>query len=195
MNRQVFFNTIRLSLFRGHLSPDQVRGIESKLDAFDASGITDHRWWAYMLATSYHETDRKMQPVEEYGRGKGKRYGRKIMYSGRPYELPDEIYYGRGDVQLTWYENYKRMGELLGIPLLEQPELALDPKISARIMIEGMTRGHSGRGDFTGVSLENYFNSTKDDPVNARKIINRLDRASLIAGYHRDFLQAIRMST
>ena len=74
MNRQIFFNTIRLSLFRGHLSPDQVRGIESKLDAFDASGITDHRWWAYMLATSYHETGRKMQPVEEYGRGKGKRY-------------------------------------------------------------------------------------------------------------------------
>ncbi len=194
MNRQIFFNEIRRTIF-GSLTKSQVDGINFKLDAFDKAGIKDNRWRAYMLATSYHETARTMQPIEEYGKGRGKPYGQKLRHDRKPYAFPDKLYYGRGDVQLTWYENYEKMGKLLGIPLLEQPELALNPEISAKIMIEGMTKGKSGRGDFTGASLENYFNSTKDDPVNARKIINGLDRASLIAGYHRDFLQAIKMST
>lgn len=114
------------------------------------------------------------------------------MYSGYPYELPDKLYYGRGDVQLTWYENYKKMGELLGLPLLEQPELALRPDISAKIMIEGMTKGASNRGDYTGLSLEDYFNANRDDPVGARRIINGLDKASQIAKYHDKFLTAIK---
>ena len=139
-----------------------------------------------MLATTYHETAKTMQPIEEYGRGRGKRYGRKIMYSSRPYEWPDKLYYGRGYVQLTWYENYKKMGEILNIPLLEQPELALQPDISAKIMIEGMTRGY-----FTGKALRDYFNERKDDPVNARRIINVLDQANKIAGYYNDFLNAM----
>lgn len=195
MNRQVFFNEIRTSLFNGRLSQSQVDGINFKLDAFDEYRICDVRWRAYMLATSYHETAMTMQPIEEYGKGRGRVYGKKIKHDGQTYIFPDKIYYGRGDVQLTWYENYKRMGELLGIPLLEQPELALNPEISARIMVEGMTKGKSNRGDFTGVSLENYFNSSTNDPVRARKIINGLDKASLIASYHEKFLRAIINAT
>lgn len=192
MNRQVFFNEIRSSLFGGRLTQSQVDGINFKLDAWDQSGLNDPRWLAYMLATVYHETDKKMIPIEEYGKGRGRPYGQKIKHDRKRYIHPDKIYYGRGDVQLTWYENYESMGKLLGIPLLEQPELVLVPEISAKIMIEGMTKGKSNRGDFTGVSLENYFNATKDDPVNARKIINGLDKAHLIATYHYKFLSAIK---
>jgi hypothetical protein len=195
MNRQAFLFEIDKSLFGGQLNSTQIAGINFKLDAFIQVRITDIRWIAYMLATSYHETDKKMQPIEEYGRGRWKRYGSKIMYSGRPYEYPDKLYYGRGDVQLTWYENYELMGRLLGIPLLEQPELALRPDISAKIMIEGMTKGKSNRGDFTGVSLETYFNSYKDDPVHARRIINGLDQANKIAGYHYKFLESIKKAS
>lgn len=191
MNSTAFFNSIKASLFNGRLTQKQVEGINFKLEAFNQSGIRDNRWKAYMLATSYHETAKTMQPIEEYGKGKGRPYGQKIMYSGKPYKFPDKIYYGRGDVQLTWYENYKLMGKLLNIPLLEQPELALNPEISARIMIEGMTRGRSNRGDFTGVSLETFFNSTKSDPINARRIINGLDQANKISGYYYKFLEAI----
>lgn len=108
---------------------------------------------------------------------------------------PDKIYYGRGDVQLTWYENYLNMGRILNLPLLEQPELALQPDISARLMIEGMTKGASNRGDFTGVSLENYFNSYKDDPIRARRIVNGLDQANRIADYHYKFLNAIKKAS
>jgi len=100
---------------------------------------------------------------------------KKIKHNRKTYTLPDKIYYGRGDVQLTWYENYELMGKLLNIPLLEQPELALRPDISAKIMIEGMTKGKANKGDFTGVSLETYFNSCTDDPVRAIRIINGLD--------------------
>ncbi len=192
MNKQAFYNSIRASLFNGRLTPKQVEGINFKLDAFDRLKITDDRWRAYMLATAYHETAKTMQPIEECGKGKGRPYGKKIRYNGKPYTCPDKVYYGRGDVQLTWYENYALMGKLLDLPLLEQPELALNPEISARIMIEGMTKGRSNRGDFTGVSLETYFNSTKSDPINARRIINGLDRAELIAGYYYKFLEALQ---
>lgn len=194
MDRDRFFDEIRVSLFHGRLSPSQADGINAKLNAFDKFSISDDRWKAYMLATSYHETAKTMQPVEEYGkgRGKGKPYGKKIKYSGESYTWPDKIYYGRGDVQLTWYENYEKMGKLLGIHLLENPDLALDPSISAHIMIEGMTTSISLEGDFTGLSLENFFNSYTDDPINARRIINGLDKAKLIAGYHLKFLDAIK---
>jgi putative chitinase len=192
MNRQTFISLITPALFSGRITQSQVDGLNFKLTAWERSGLADIRWLAYMLATSYHETARTMQPIEEYGKGRGKPYGQKLRHDRKPYTFPDKLYYGRGDVQLTWYENYEFMGKLLGIPLLEQPELALKPDVSAKIMIEGMTRGKSNRGDFTGVSLENYFNEVRDDPVHARRIINGLDKANLIAGYHDKFLTAIK---
>lgn len=193
-NNQIFFNEIAKTLFNRQLTSSQKAGIRQKLKVFDKYDITDNRWRAYMLATSYHETGRTMQPVEEIGKGAGKPYGKKIKYDGTRYSMPDRIYYGRGDVQLTWYENYEMMGRLLNMPLLNQPELALKPEISARIMIEGMTRGISNRGDFTGVSLENFFNNRRDDPFNARRIVNGLDQADKIAGYYFKFLEAIEMA-
>lgn len=191
LNRKHFFDTIRDSLFHGSFTQLQVEGLDAILDRWEASGLTDLRWLAYMLATCYHETARTMQPIEEYGKGAGYKYGKKIKRSGIPYTLPDKIYYGRGYVQLTWYENYETMGRLLGIDLLNNPELALHPNIAAQIMFEGMTKGNSHFGDFTGKSLENYFNETKDDWVNARKIINGTDKAELIADYGKKFFTAL----
>ena len=194
MKTQKLFNEINQTLFKGTLTNKQKEGINYKLKAFDKHDITDDRWRAYMLATSFHETARTMQPIEERGKGAGKPYGQRRKYSGAIYAEPDKLFFGRGDVQLTWYDNYKMMGRLLDLPLLDEPELALNPLVSARIMIEGMTRGRSNRGDFTGVSLENYFNANKEDPFNARRIINGLDCARLIEGYYRKFLSALRMS-
>ncbi|WP_352421123.1 hypothetical protein [Proteiniphilum sp.] len=194
MDNDLLYREIGQSLFNGRLSSGQQAGIEVKIEAFDRHGIADERWRAYMLATSYHETACTMQPVEEIGKGKGKPYGEKRKHDGTAYSYPDKLYFGRGDVQLTWYENYKKMGRLLGIPLLACPELSLDPDISASIMIEGMTQGVSTRGDFTGVSLENYFNHRKEDPVNARRVVNGLDQAHRIAEYYRRFLAALRMA-
>jgi hypothetical protein len=192
MNQQLFLQEINKALFRCRMISRQRQGILYKLAAFDKFEVTDNRWMSYMLATSYHETGKTMQPIEEWGKGYGKPYGRKIKNSGLPYTWPDQIYYGRGDVQLTWFENYESMGNLMNLPLLEQPDLALESEISAQILVEGMILGRSNRGDFTGRSLEDYFNHHRDDPFGARRIVNGLDNAHTIAGYHYKFLEAIR---
>ena len=194
MNTQLFFKEVNKSLFNNRLNSSQWEGIKVKLNAFKEYRVTDIRWCVYMFVTSYHETAHTMRPVEEFGKGRGKPYGKKLKYSRRPYSWPDKIYYGRGDVQLTWYENYEKMGVYLDIPLLAQPELALNPDISARIMVEGMTNGVSMRGDFTGVSLETYFNSYNDDPIRARRVVNGLDEANRIADVHYKFLNAMEVA-
>lgn len=191
MNKTDFYNSIRQSLFSGSISFKQFDGIETLLTAFKGSCITDMRWQAYMLATVYHETAKTMQPVREYGKGRGYDYGQKLKMSRKVYSAPDHIYYGRGFVQLTWFENYDNMGRILGLPLLENPDLLLSPAISAKVLIEGMTKGKSSFGDFTGKSLEDYFNDTLTDPFNARRIVNGVDKAELIKGYYDKFYTAI----
>lgn len=191
INRQSFFDSIRLSLFAGKLSKSQVHGIENILNKWECTGYKDIRWLAYMLATTFHETGQTMQPIKEWGLGKGRDYGRKLKMSRVPYTKPDKIYYGRGNVQLTWYENYELMGRLLIIDLLNHPELALDEKIAVDIMFEGMTKGSSSFGDFTGRCLEQYFNKTTDNPIGARAIINGKDRAVYIAAIYEKFKTAL----
>ena len=193
MNRNLFFEQLRSAIF-GRLNQRHVNGINAILDAWEAGGYTDLRWLAYMMATAYHETGGAMYPVAEWGRGRGKSYGLKRMYNGNPYTKPDRLYYGRGYVQLTWYENYSNMGRVLGLPLLEQPDMALLPGVAASIMMEGMTKGRSLRGDFTGLSLEHYFNLSKEDWLGARKIINGTDRAAAIAAYAKTFYKILLIS-
>lgn len=182
MNRTVFFDRVRAKPFGGSLTQKQVEGLTAKLDAAAKYGVTDVRHLAYCLATSFHETARTMQPVAEYGRGKGREYGKPGRNGG-------QIAYGRGDVQLTWDDNYERADRELGLngALLKNFDLALKPDIAAAIMFRGMAEGW-----FTGKKLGDYFSGTKDDPVGARRIINGTDKASTIAGYHRDFLAALK---
>lgn len=195
MHKEVLMQEVGRLLYGGKATKFHWLGIWCKLMAFEKVGVTDDRIKAYILATSYHETGGELVPMYERGQGRGKPYGEKVRYDGRPYENPDQIYYGRGDVQLTWYENYERMGEILGIPLLENPELAMDTRTSALILVEGMTRGFSGRGDFTGLALEDFFNDRVNDPINARRVVNGRDQACRIAGYYEKFLAAIKAAT
>jgi hypothetical protein len=140
--------------------------------------MTDLRWLAYMLATTYHETAKKMWPVVEYGS--------ESYLEGKPY-YP---YIGRGFVQLTWEDNYDKASKILSLvderDLVENPTMALDSLVAARIMFRGMAEGW-----FTGAKLGQYFNEVEDDPVNARRIINGNDDDTLIAGYYDEFLGAL----
>lgn len=202
LNRKVFFNHIRKSLFRGRISQSQVDGMNDLLDAWEQYGTDDPRHLAYAAATSYHETGSRMQPVREgfaktdsEARRRVARLAEKrgqrsaVVKYARPAGEYGHVYYGRGDVQLTWIDNYRRMERITGLPLVKNPDLAL--KHSKRILIEGMTKGASNRGDFTRYSVETFFNDRTDDPVGARKVVNGTDRATLIAGYHAAFLEAI----
>lgn len=189
INRKFFFDTVRTRLF-GKLNQSQVDGLTEILDEWEQGflkvgvnrlywQLMDDRFLAYMLATAYHETDKKMQPIEEYGKGKGHEYGQVNTITGKKY-------YGRGLVQLTWDYNYKKLGEVLKIDLYNNPELALQTDISIKIMFVGMTKGY-----FTGKRLGDYFNPSKEDWVNARKIINGLDKAKLISDYALRFYSAL----
>lgn len=178
INRDTFFGRARVAPFGGTLTQGQVDGCNFILDAWEARpDLKDPRWLAYMLATAKWETAHTLQPIEEYGKGAGRSYG--VTVNGH-------VYYGRGYVQLTFAVNYAKMAALTGCDLVNHPELALEPRIAALIMFEGMRSGL-----FTGVGLPSYFSATHDDPVNARRIINGTDHADDIAEIHRGFLKAL----
>ena len=105
-----FYKGLREQGFVGKLSQNQVNSIDYILNYWDQKGYKDLRWLAYMFATIHHETAATYLPIEEYGKGKGRPYGKKLKRSGVAYINPNKIYYGRGYVQLTWFENYELMG-------------------------------------------------------------------------------------
>jgi len=172
INRKLTFDNIRKEF--GALSQKQVEGFEAFFDEYEKRQLTDIRYIAYMLATSWHETAKTMQPIEEYGKGKGK------AYEGK--------YYGRGYVQLTWNYNYKKATEknTKNWNFLVNPELALQVEPAIWICFQGMLDGW-----FTTKKLSDYFNNTKNDFIGARKIINGTDKAELIGNYHLKFLKSI----
>ncbi len=174
-------------------APNQSKtdGINALLAAAEGDmQITDIRWLAYMLATAKHECADTWKAIEEYGKGKGHKYGNPVTVTdpsdGKTYT---NVYYGRGYVQLTWDYNYKSMGNALGNRLLFEPQLALDPTVAYKIMSYGMRKGA-----FTGKKLADYINADKCDYVNARRIINGTDQADRIAGYATKLEQVLRAS-
>ncbi len=158
------------SLFGETLSAEQRDGFLRVIRFIQAdSELTDLRWAAYMLATVRHETSFTWQPVREFGLGRGHRYG-------VPDPVLGETYYGRGYVQLTWKENYKRAGRYLGRDLVRNPDKTLHPETAYRILSRGMREGW-----FTGRSLAHYLSESNTDYVNARRIVNGTDQAEKIA--------------
>lgn len=159
----------------GALTQSQVDGFNRLLGAMGQAGWPVS-WVAYGLATAWWETNKQMHPVEEgyyLGPERAKRHQRTLRY------YP---WYGRGDVQLTWEKNYRDADAALGLGgrLVANPDLALDPEISARILVWGMSRGK-----FTGKGLGDYLpNGARGDPASfgqARRIINGQDKAAEIA--------------
>lgn len=185
MNRTVFFARIRRALYRDGLPQQAVDGFNTLLDAAPDKWPAD--WLAYALATAYHETAHTMQPIREKG---GPRYftryeGRKDLGNTKP---GDGVkYHGRGYVQITGRRNYQDWSARLGVDLIGNPDLAMQPEHASRILWEGMERG-----TFTGKSLRTYTKAETLDFISARRIINGTDKASLIAGYADTILDAIR---
>jgi putative chitinase len=187
INRIAFQNRLKTYNLYTKVNDSQMRGINYIIDYWESNKLyVDKRWLAYILATAYHETGRVMETVEELGKGLRRPYGEKIKQSKRRYTVPDKLYYGRGLVQITWYENYQKFSNIIGIDLLNNPEEAMRMSTAIHIMFTGMTDGL-----FTGVNLSRYFNDIREDYVNARKIINGTDCAEKIAVYARSFYQCL----
>lgn len=183
----------------GSLSQEAVDNINLIVETCEKYGLS-YPQTAYVLATVAWETARTFKPIEEYGKGKGRKYGtwytntEGVKYGiagsgGNTYLYSDypHLYYGMGFVQLTWFDNYKFAGEQLGIDLINNPDLALQPKYAAEILVKG-----SANGWFTSKKLSDYINDKKKDYINARRVINFLDKAQLIASYAVVFEKALR---
>lgn len=178
-DHEKFFNGYRNAF--GSLTQSKVDGIETLLTALESDpDVDDERWAAYMFATVKHECADTWEPIEEYGKGAGHKYGQPVQVTGSDGQTYTCKYYGRGYVQLTWDYNYKKMSAALGMgdDLVIHPEQVLQADIAYRIMSYGMRNG-----SFTGKKLGDYIHDSVCDYKNARRIINALDKADLIKGY------------
>jgi putative chitinase len=190
-----FFASVRNGKALGpKLSPDEVSGCEAICAACVGLPLA---WTAYALATAVVETAGTMQPIKEYG---GNAYfTRRYDITG---ERPDKArelgnlapgdgarFCGRGYVQMTGKTNYAKAGDKLGLPLVADPDLALQPDTAAKIMRQGMVDGW-----FTGKSFATYLpaEASVEQFKNARRIINGQDRALEIAGFAMEFQSALR---
>lgn len=144
----------------------------------------DIRHVAYLLGTVALETAYTFRPIVERGGPKyfqkydagtklGKRLGNDLVGDGFKYR-------GRGYCQCTGKNNYEVFTKELSVDLVCDPDKALQPEISYKITSIGMRRGL-----FTGKALHHYIDGEKCDYLNARRIINSMDRAEDIATYAR----------
>jgi putative chitinase len=168
MTRTAFYTSLRTRL--GPFSQSQVEGLERILDEAERRK-TPLRWLAYMLATAWHETARKMQPVREGGS--------ESYLKSKPY-YP---WVGEGLVQVTWETNARKFGAT-------KPGDCMSWPVALRALFDGMEKGL-----FTGKCLFDYIGVLGHaDYRNARRIVNGLDKADLIAGYAETFENALKLA-
>jgi hypothetical protein len=205
IDRTLFFDLVRNNPFPGSLTQEQVDGMNAILDAWESAFPGgDLRWLANALAQTYHEVSGRMVPIEEY-QGAQQSYGKVDPETG-------QAYYGRGLIQCTHRENYRRADTELGLEgdmsTEWHAENMLRPDIASACLFEGMVEGwYRTHDDGDPETLERYFSA--DGKVNnvfeAREIINGdknkvpswssgASIGELIKGYHEAFLLALEKS-
>jgi hypothetical protein len=198
LDRKLFFDGVRKT-FGAKLYAPQVRGFTAILDmAENRDTPTEHL--AYMLATAWHETRRSMEAVREtfaatdavaigildkaFAKGQ-------LKWVKTPYWRKDadgKSWLGRGLVQITHKNNYLKLGTLIGLDLISNPDAAMDLNTAVKIMFVGMEQGA-----FTGHKLSDFKNFPEDYPA-CRTIINGKESAETVAAYARLFLSVLRNS-
>lgn len=168
------------------LQAGQRDGLLFLLTSFENDeAMTDIRWIAYCFATIQRECGNTYQPIEEYGKGKGKPYG--AIINGH-------AYYGRGYTQNTWIENYKMLTRAWNkqhpdrkLNFVTNPELLCVPEYAYWAMSYAM------RTDaYTGVGLDEFIKGDKCDYLHCRKVINGMDHAAEIAKVAEWFEKVLR---
>ena len=83
----------------------------------------------------------------------------------------EQFYYGRGYVQLTWWDTYASAGVWLGrgLEFLFNPDRTNEPDVAYAILATGML---TGRIFANGRKLSDYFNHAKTDYLHARNMVN-----------------------
>ncbi len=189
---KVFYDRSRKGPLLGPvLCAKEVEGLAAVLAACLKAGLKAADT-AYILATDYHETGGTMQPVKERG-GNGYftrmydiRGARPALARANGNLTPGDgiKYCGRGLAQITWKNNYLRVGKLLGMgtALVTNPELCSTMAVATRVLVEGSIGGW-----FTGRKLSHSIPrsgpASQAQFVEARRVINGRDKALMIADY------------
>jgi hypothetical protein len=121
----------------------QVVGFNAILDEWERRKLKNLRWLAYMLATGWHETATRMEPVIESRQPKeasnppvdeaiarlerawkaGKMPWVKSAYWRK--DAAGRSYLGRGLPQITHADNYRKLGKRIGVDLVSAPDRLL----------------------------------------------------------------------
>jgi hypothetical protein len=188
IDRKKFYDAYREAF--ESLNQSQVDGLNQLLNMIEKDPeMVNIRIVAYILATVKHETAHTWQPIVEKGSkeyfdkyepitGLGLKLGNRTMGDGYKYR-------GRGYVQLTGRFNYHKMSLRLSglleknVDFVEYPDTILEPEIAYLILTIGMREGL-----FTGKRLSDYITTPRNyDFYYARRVVNGLDKANLIASY------------
>ena len=100
------------------------------INALKNQGILDKNTLIAAIATVLVECDTDFKPVKEKGSTEyfdGKKYGKEDKET-------KQRYFGRGYIQITTKNNYKYYGNLFDVDLENNPDKALEPELSARIL-------------------------------------------------------------
>ena len=210
MDRKTFFTELRKST--GSLTSPQVQGIEAILDGGPNLPITHV---AYALASAWHETGTKMQPVTEnlnysvdgllktFGRhriteAQARRYGRTNNQPANQPAIANTIYggeWGRKNLGNTlpndgWDFRGRGLVQITGRTNYAKYDLLNRPDDANKLSVAvRMLVDGSEKGLYTGKKLSDFL---PGDYVSARQVINGKDKASEIAGYARKFENALR---
>jgi len=183
VDREVFYENVRESVFGGTLTASQVKNMDQILYAIESEGVTNPYWIGAIFATVRLEVGSAMAPVRE-GFAKTNAGAiaavTKLYKAGKiktNYALPDPetglSYYGRGYPQTTWKDNYLKSGEAIGVGdmFVKDPDKLLDPYYAARAMIAMMLKGGYRKGKSLS-SMLGQDTPTWRQMVDSREIIN-----------------------
>ena len=197
INKKIFFDEYRKTLDKNKkLSQKEVDDLNIFIDFVNHQrGFFSLDLWAYVFATTFHESAHTFAPITEYGnKAYFEKYdtGKKAKELGNTPEKDGDgyLFRGAGYVMITGRKNFERFSKILGLDLVKYPELALVPETSFKILIIGCRDG-----EFTGVSLSDFVENGVPNYVEMRRVINGTDDAELIAGYADQFLKILKLAT
>lgn len=189
------------------LGPSQQEGVMTILDVWESTGDADAGRLAYILGTARRETAGSMKPIREAPKCgldeecRERAIGKMLLSRAKDpakvhvnYARPNAKglrYYGRGLNQITSEARYRSTGARLGLDLVGQPDLVLDPAISATILVRGMQEGWFG----SRKPLSAYIDGEQQDWLGARATTNPdSPHRAVTAGYAKDFYRCLRPS-
>jgi predicted chitinase len=126
--------------------------------ALKEQGITDPKAISYAIATAGGESG--FVPKDEIMAKRGVNAHNDYIANLQDNYEGGREYHGRGYIQLTHKGNYKKYGDKIGVDLVNNPNLANDPVVAAKILAVYMKE--SGAADL----------AAKGDYLSARKRVN-----------------------